>query len=284
LPNRIEYWPDQTGIGPIDYLVRLAASESLKRIRYHQDLPSFSKVKQAALQLERKHAADTGTSDEGLLRLAEEEIEEQKREIDQLYGALAEEEGRAKAAYEEAQQATSQWHWLKERIALLEGQFGNLGRDVDAELPIPTSLTNVKDWADRNLAGRLIVTAKAARVAKRSVFADPGLVYRALLLLAKEYQLMRIDGGEDRQKAFDEKRRHLGLYNERTGDETRLREQSEEFLVSWNGRKYVLDWHLKNGGNTRDPTRCFRAYYFWDEAKQIVVVGSLPEHLSTRLT
>jgi hypothetical protein len=241
-------------------------------------------VKQAALELERTRAAGAGTSEADLLKLAEEEIGEQKREIKQLYGALAEEETRARTASEEAQQAMSQWHWLKERISLLESELSGLGRNVDAGVAIPTSLANIKDWADRNLAGRLSMTTKAARVAKGSVFAEPELAYKALLLMANEYRLMRIEGGEDRQRAFDKALRNLGLYNERSGDETRLRERGDEFLVTWDGRKELLEWHLKNGGNTRDPTRCFRLYYFWDEAKQIVVVGSLPDHLNTRLT
>ena len=42
--------------------------------------------------------------------------------------------------------------------------------------------------------------------------------------------------------------------------------------------------HLKSGGNTRDPTRCLRIYFFWDDDEQQVVVGSLPGHLENRLT
>jgi hypothetical protein len=95
---------------------------------------------------------------------------------------------------------------------------------------------------------------------------------------------MRIEGDEASRSRFDAGLRQLGLRNERTGDETRLREQGDEFLVNWDGSKRLLDWHLKNGGNTRDPRRCFRLYYFWSEDKQIVVVGSLPAHLTTRCT
>ena len=65
-----------------------------------------------------------------------------------------------------------------------------------------------------------------------------------------------------------------------------MREQGDAFVVAWGpkGEKRVLAWHLKNGGNTRDPERCLRIYYFWDDETQQVVVGSLPGHLKTRAT
>jgi hypothetical protein len=50
------------------------------------------------------------------------------------------------------------------------------------------------------------------------------------------------------------------------------------------GDKQLLALHFKNGGNTRDPERCLRIYYFWDDESQQVVVGSLPGHLDTRAT
>ena len=284
LPHRIEAWYDERGYAFVDHLVQRSAAESLRQIRYDQDLPSYSSVKQTALQEERHHAQAGGRSDADLLELAEEQIAEQQREIDQLYGALAEEEERTKEALAEAQDATNQWYWLKERVALLERELADFGHPVDQEVEIPNTLAEVKAWADRHLAGRLVVTSKAVRAAKASALAEPEVAYKALLLLANEYQSMRIDGDEASRTRFEEGLKRLGLRNERSGEETRLREQGDEFLVNWDGRKRTLEWHLKNGGNTRDPRRCFRLYYFWDEGKQIVVVGSLPAHLTTRCT
>jgi hypothetical protein len=42
--------------------------------------------------------------------------------------------------------------------------------------------------------------------------------------------------------------------------------------------------HLKPGRNTRDPTRCLRIYFFWDDEEEQAVVGWLPGHLESRLT
>ena len=157
-----------------------------------------------------------------------------------------------------------------------------LDHPVDGYVEIPDNLIDIKPWTDQHLAGRLIVTPKAARAAKVSVFSEPQLAYRAMLLLANSYRTTRTKGDETARFRFEEGLKELGLRNEPSGEETRLREKGEEFLVRWEGRKRLLDWHLKNGGKTRDPRRCFRLYYFWDDEKQIVVLGSLPGHLTTR--
>ena len=56
------------------------------------------------------------------------------------------------------------------------------------------------------------------------------------------------------------------------------------YAALWRGQRWLLDMHLKNGGNTRDPTRCLRVYFFWDDDERQVVVGSLPGHLESRLS
>jgi len=58
----------------------------------------------------------------------------------------------------------------------------------------------------------------------------------------------------------------------------------DEFEYDWNGQRYTVDWHIKCGGNTRDPKRCLRVYYFWDEDSQQIVVVDMPEHRRTGAT
>jgi hypothetical protein len=62
-----------------------------------------------------------------------------------------------------------------------------------------------------------------------------------------------------------------GFVNERCG--------TDSFQIDWQGTRYEVEWHLKNGGNTRDPSRCLRIYYLWDEASQQVVIASMPAHI-----
>jgi hypothetical protein len=53
---------------------------------------------------------------------------------------------------------------------------------------------------------------------------------------------------------------------------------SDEFDIEWQGRTQQVEWHIKNGGNTREPRRCLRIYYFWDDASQQAVIASMPAH------
>ena len=48
-----------------------------------------------------------------------------------------------------------------------------------------------------------------------------------------------------------------------------------------NGQRKKFDKHLTKGDG-RDPRKCLRIYYFWDNETGMVVVGSLPYHLNIR--
>jgi len=58
----------------------------------------------------------------------------------------------------------------------------------------------------------------------------------------------------------------------------------DQFDLDWQGRRYTADWHIKSGGNTHDPTRCLRIYYFWDSETQQIVIADMPAHRRTALT
>ena len=73
----------------------------------------------------------------------------------------------------------------------------------------------------------------------------------------------------------------LKLENSPVGEATRT--HSEQYTVQHGGRPRVLDWHLKRG-DSRERTRCFRLYYFWDDETQCAVVGWLPSHLDNAMT
>ncbi len=99
------------------------------------------------------------------------------------------------------------------------------------------------------------------------------LAARCLLWLGNEYRDRRLEGGEGTLKD------HVieaGVRNAPSG--------ADEFRVSWQGQSHTADWHIKNGGNTRDPRRCLRIYYFWDANTQQVVIAQMPAHRRTSAT
>jgi hypothetical protein len=59
---------------------------------------------------------------------------------------------------------------------------------------------------------------------------------------------------------------------------------SDTYAVDWKGRRYDVDWHIKNGGDVRDPKRCLRIYYFWEPEMQQTIIDHLPSHKRTGMT
>lgn len=285
LPARIESWGEVGPAAFIDMLVANAASHSTRTIDEVRDLPAFTKARQTALQVSRQSKEREGSDMTTLLELADDELEEQRRAIDDLEALAADEERKRVEAEEQLTTVEGTTEWLRRRVVELEAQLGAAKGGSPPEI-IPESYDELKDWADRNLPGRVLVTSRAQRDAKDSEFRDVSLVYRCLQVLGNEYWRMRTEGGDDASSDCENAFRQLGVRNERTGQERLLREQDDTFLVPWGpgNKKHLLEWHLKNGGNTRDPARCLRIYYFWDDDSQQVVVGSLPGHLHTRAT
>jgi hypothetical protein len=80
---------------------------------------------------------------------------------------------------------------------------------------------------------------------------------------------MRISGGGSLREIVVEE----GIRNSPCGEDT--------YEFDWSGRKFSADWHIKNGGNTRDPSRCLRIYYCFDEQTQQIIVSDMPAHRRT---
>ncbi|MGD9838902.1 MAG: hypothetical protein AB7F72_11390, partial [Afipia sp.] len=137
-------------------------------------------------------------------------------------------------------------------------------------IELPTSWNDFANWADVNLAGRVTLTPNARRQVKSPEFEDYGLVARCLLWLANDGRERRTKGGQGsiREEVIEE-----GVRNAHCG--------KDEFEFDWQGKPYTADWHIKNGGNTRDPGRCLRIYYAWDEQTQQMIVAHLPAHRRT---
>lgn len=285
LRERVQGWPDEHGCSFGVGLRRELAGLSLRQLGGDHELPAFSRVRQAALQREREQAAAGGHDGKDLLALAEAELAEKQHELDEARGEAeralslaAEEEAARLEMEEELRRERVRSRALADRVAELERR--GVGSAVEAQpaLRLPQSFDVLQDWSDVHLNGRVVVSGKAVRMAKRSKFENPALGYEALLALAEGYWPMKT-GQAGAKAAFDARLASLKLANERTGERTGLQESGEEFFVQHEGRRLFLDWHLKTGGTSRDPRRCFRLYYTWDDESARVVVGALPEHL-----
>lgn len=148
----------------------------------------------------------------------------------------------------------------------------------------PDNFDDLERWSEEHLSGgKVRLLRRAIRAAKKSPFENPGLAYRALSILRDRYVPMRIEGGKARKDEYNKALRAANLTEAATFAGTRSGEYGDTYFVNHGGRKRELDRHLK-GGNSRDPRYGFRLYFFWDDDDREVVVGSLPNHLTTRIS
>ena len=134
------------------------------------------------------------------------------------------------------------------------------------------------------------LSVNAAEPSRFRRFGQPrgGRDYRSLKLLATAYRHLRMQGGLDRKRQWDQGLEALGLTVEPSISKSRAGEQKAEYYVNYPsgtliGGKKFLEQHLKKGTD-RSERFGLRIYFFWDRTANLVVVGWLPSHLDTRQT
>lgn len=279
LAERIQNWDG----GPDAYR-RFISSEVLRRTVEGPDalkrLPSFAEAKRTAAELRRRSAKQSGSSNDELLALAEDEIAQLKNDLTsqgqengELLGVA---EAERESAEAEVQRLQGTLYHLQQRLQSLETASGEA-----ADTPIPNDLDELEQWAANHLAGTVELHNRALRGAKDSEYEDVSVIYQALLLLRDYYVPMRRQGGPELKQAFDQRCQELGIEEQQSFSGNRAGEQGDTYFIRMGHRRVELDRHLKKG-NSREPRYCFRLYFFWDDTTNQVVVGWLPSHLSTR--
>jgi hypothetical protein len=251
----------------------LAASESLRRTRLGFDVLSFASIRNANLQLKQQELEKEGASDTQKLVAANERIkalEADLRFANETENFLLDEQ---QLAEDRARAAEAQLDAASFRIQQLLDQIKRRGEAPDADIRLPDAWTDFGDWCDENFVGRLVLAPQARSSVRGPEFEDAGQAARCLMWLANDYRDRRLDGGEGSLRDYA---LESGIRNSPCG--------ADEFKVWWRGQQHTVDWHIKNGGNTRDPRRCLRIYYFWDAATQQVVVADMPAHRHTGAT
>ena len=192
----------------------------------------------------------------------------------------ARQKARARAnRYERAKQradsAERQRDEAQKRAEQLAGLVRSLGGDPEGEIPFPTAWDEMAAWCDERLSGRVVLTGSTRREIGGAEFADVGLVAQCLNWLGHEYRDGRLRGGDPKLHGRIAEIEH-GVFNLPCG--------GDSFECTWDGRRRAVEWHLKNGANTRDPKRCLRIYYFWDGKAKQVVIASMPAHRRTAIS
>ena len=183
-----------------------------------------------------------------------QDVEDDSKWLSDEHAAM---ETRAQAAEAELEQAEA-------RIKELEGELARL--KMKARTGAPTSWSEFSGWCERSFSGKIMFSERAMREVKKPKFKDVAAAAKGISWLANEYREQRLSGGGGDLRGPNPS----GLSNEPCG--------GTRFTIPWGGKQMEVKWHLKNGGNTHDPTRCLRIYYFWDDTNKQVVVASMPGH------
>lgn len=251
----------------------LAAMESIRRTVLGRDVLTFAAIRNAKLEIMQRRLREEGASDAEQLAAANARIEALEREFDAQKASLDYFDIEHKVAEERAETAEEQARASAFRIQQLIEQIKTSGGIPDDKIELPVSWVEFPNWCDVNLAGRVVLGPAARRGARSPQFEDYKLAARCLLWLANDCRQRRIDGGAGslREEIIEE-----GVRNAHCGE--------DQFDLDWQGQRYTADWHIKNGGNTRDPKRCLRIYYFWHAPTQQIVIADMPAHRRTDAT
>ena len=145
----------------------------------------------------------------------------------------------------------------------------------EPEPPLPTCWAEFPAWCEQYLGDQLSLSTRARNSIKKAQYDDVAAAARCLLWLAGDYRRARLEGAGDGLQGPVPV--GTGFQNERCG--------GDSFDFRWQGKRVRADWHVRNGGNTRDPSRCLRIYYCWhqDEGGR-VLVGDMPSHVRSRMS
>ncbi|MEM8557887.1 MAG: hypothetical protein AAGG50_08685 [Bacteroidota bacterium] len=254
------------------WLRRSAAAASISTSRLGRDVLEFAQVKTGARLLDAERVREGGASDSDRLRAAEayaasleEQLRAKEREIDGWVDEAEAAEERAKASERDHRALLYRFRDLQAR------QAGTETRPEPLE-ELPTAWADLLDWVEASFADRLHFTPGARKMSRNPEYEDVEAVARALRWLATEAYQRRVEGGGSLRDATVEP----GVRNSLCG--------GDEYRTAWRGRTHMVDWHIKNGGNTRDPKRCLRIYYFWEPDEACFVIDHLPAHRVTAAT
>ena len=247
----------------------LAATESIRGAVIGKDILAFSTIKNASLVSKQQQLEREGASDSELLTAATARIKALDAQASQSQADLEYFDAEHKRAEERAEAAEEQARASAFRIQQLLDRLQAEGQS-ETTVELPHSWPEIANWCDVNLAGRVVLSPTARRGLRSPQFDDVAVAARCLMWLATECRNRRIEGGEGslRDEIVED-----GIRNAHCG--------ADQFDLDWQGQRYTADWHIKNGGNTRDPSRCLRIYYFWDSATLQIVIAEMPGHRRT---
>ena len=275
-------WPNQSDRLYQDEIISRAIAVSAAR--GSGTFPRFQAVREAAAAGEIE-ARREDSSGEELGRLYQEENGQLRQQLDDL---RAEQDLWLTDAEVERARAASTVSELETEVARMRAQVDTLraalGRTGVAPAAEPLEhLAGLADWSAKNASNNVWFAPKAIKAAERlDQYRMPSRIGDAIRMLDELYVPMRL-GDEQARAAYEARMAELALEDAACFARENDILNFPEYGVTYRGRKFWCDRHLKHGGGT-DPRSMFRIYYHWLADEHRVLIGHLPSHLDNNLT
>lgn len=182
----------------------------------------------------------------------------------------------------EIKKLESQINQLKQNRVYLDTQIYELKKKLKnqkKEVEFPSKYNDMVGWIEENYQAQIYLHPRAVRALKSAEFEDVRLVYQAVQILAEFYYNKRL--GLVTEEEYQEELGKLSLKDEKATSAVSAGEQGDEYYVTIGDKKHLLERHLTNGVS-REKRYCLRIYFYWDDDRNQVVIGSLPAHLNIR--
>lgn len=248
----------------------IAATGSVRRLELGKDVLSFAQLKLRSLEQRQHELVQSGAAQHEQLTAANEQMAILQKQLQEALQYQQEFSDLHAHAEERAESAETQARASGFRIQQLLAELKAAGASPDEGTKLPDDWGEFSNWCDEQLAGRVLLTPQARHQVGGATFEDVSLAARCLLWLANDFREAKLEGAG---VTLNDRPIEPGVKNAHCG--------TDEFEIQWQGKSWRVEWHIKNGGNTREPRRCLRIYYFWDDASQQAVIASMPAHRRT---
>lgn len=256
----------------VNWLRKTASNVSISETRLGKEVLDFATVRTASRRLKSRDLTERAAPDSELLETTVELVESLEKQVDQKDKEIDGYIELAESAEDRALSSEHENRSLLFKVRHLQRALANGGEAPTSEPPLPQQWSDFGDWLDETYPDRILLTPSARRMARTPEFEDVTLVARSITWLATVQHDRRIHGGGSLRDVVLEN----GIVNAPCGGDT--------YPADWKGRRYDVDWHIKTGGNTRDPRKCLRIYYFWEPETMQTVIDYLPSHRRTDRT
>ncbi len=154
----------------------------------------------------------------------------------------------------------------------------------ESKLGRPDSVAKFIKWVETYYSEDIIILQRARDSLRKAKNIDFDVVCDAMEVLARDYKMWRLGLVSEEEYIKGCKSRYRTPFEIALCGPQNIRRFAEEYKIFYNTEssdkkdRRTMDYHLKCGV---DNKFLVRIYFFWDEECDKIIIGSMPEHLST---